>query len=111
MGKRKEDFDDIQSCDAQRTQRQRVSASRATSFYPSTTTTHESRRPMPRLNPGPSLPRPYLNWSNRHTGKTVVLKDPEVEEVQNLATTASIASTLSPPPELSKADGAVPYQG
>ena len=60
---------------------------------------------MPPLNPGPSLPQPYLEMSKRHVNKPTQLKDPEVERIQDLATTASIASTLPPPPELSKKTG------
>lgn len=61
--------------------------------------------PIPRLDPGPSLPRPYFSSGTNVDEASVLICDPEAEQVANLASTSSIAKTLPIPPELSKKTG------
>ncbi|KAF8322457.1 Fcf2-domain-containing protein [Clavulina sp. PMI_390] len=62
---------------------------------------------MPALDPGPSLPKPYLRLSRRddRQAPASLVNDPDVERVSKLAATTSIASTLPAAPELSKKTG------
>jgi hypothetical protein len=57
------------------------------------------------LNPGPSLPLPYFKMGKNRTRAPTLVRDPDTEQVDNLASTTSIAKTLPPPPELSKKTG------
>lgn len=60
---------------------------------------------MPSLDPGSSLPKPYLKIPKKHSKLSTLVNDPDVERVDKLASTASIAASLPPPPELSKNTG------
>lgn len=60
---------------------------------------------MPRLNPGLTLPQPYFKIAKHRNKSSMLLNDPEVEKVKDIASASSIAATLPTPPELSKKTG------
>jgi Fcf2 pre-rRNA processing len=60
---------------------------------------------MPSLDPGPSLPLPYFRLDKDGARAPTLVRDPDTEEVDHVASTSSIAKTLPPPPELSKKTG------
>lgn len=60
---------------------------------------------MPALDPGSSLPKTYLKIPKKHSKLSTLANDPDVERIDKLASTASIAASLPPPPELSKNTG------
>lgn len=62
-------------------------------------------RSIPRLDPGPSLPLPYFKLGEDRKRAPTLVRDPDTERVDKLASTSSIAKTLPPPAELSKKTG------
>ncbi|KAF8588960.1 Fcf2-domain-containing protein [Ramaria rubella] len=59
-----------------------------------------NQTPLPMLDPGPSLPKPYFNLGASHTELSSLVHDVEAESIERSA--LSQPSAPPPPPELSK---------